>query len=153
MIEIFSLGAFVLSQSTRLADRRTDRRSDRQMLIGRPRLQRGKNCIIVSRLRCVTVLAVSCACRLQQRHCRLHVPLRVQEATNLPAVSTACRTKQRHRVRRFSQLDTGLLTPRFSATAMYLDPVSLLYFSVSRTGTVCHLPYHGTIASLKPKLH
>ena len=46
IIELFSLGAFVLSQFTRLTDRETDRRTDGQMLIGKTALhtmQRGKN--------------------------------------------------------------------------------------------------------------
>jgi len=46
----FLLGAFVLSQSTRLTDRQTDGRTDgqtdRQMLIGRPRL---RSCSAVKR--------------------------------------------------------------------------------------------------------
>ena len=37
-IELFSLGAFVLSQSTRLTDRQKDGRTDTQMLIRIPRL-------------------------------------------------------------------------------------------------------------------
>jgi len=45
-IELFSLGAFVLSQFTRLTDGRTDRQTDGQTLIGKTALhtmQRGKN--------------------------------------------------------------------------------------------------------------
>ena len=46
IIELFSLGAFVLSQFTRLTDGRTDRQTYGQMLIGKTALhtmQRGKN--------------------------------------------------------------------------------------------------------------
>ena len=50
IIELFSLGAFVLPQFTRLTDRKTDRRTDRQTdgqtLIGKTAMhtmQRGKN--------------------------------------------------------------------------------------------------------------
>jgi len=46
IIELFSLGAFVLSQFMRLTDRRTDIQTDGQMLIGKTALhtmQRGKN--------------------------------------------------------------------------------------------------------------
>ena len=45
IIELFSPGAFVLSQFTRLTDGRTDRQTDGQMLIGKTALhtmQRGK---------------------------------------------------------------------------------------------------------------
>ena len=38
IIELFSLGTYVLSQSTRLTDRQTDGRTDGQMLIRIPRL-------------------------------------------------------------------------------------------------------------------
>ena len=50
MIDLFSLGAFVLSQFMRLTDRRTDGWTDGQMLIGKTALhtmQRGKNPDIV----------------------------------------------------------------------------------------------------------
>jgi len=46
IIELFSLGAFVLSQFTRLTDRETDGRRDGQTVIGKTALhtmQRGKN--------------------------------------------------------------------------------------------------------------
>ena len=46
IIELFSLGAFVLSQFTRLPDGQTDGRTDGQTLIGKTALhtmQRGKN--------------------------------------------------------------------------------------------------------------
>ena len=38
IMKLFSLGAFVLSQCTRWTDGQTDRQTDRQRLIGRPRL-------------------------------------------------------------------------------------------------------------------
>jgi len=53
IIELFSLGTFVLSQFTRLTDRQTDRKTDGQTLIGRP------PCIQCSAVKSVFVVAVN----------------------------------------------------------------------------------------------